>query len=62
MTVPSLPRSCLVSRTPKEFRDPVAVSRQSRISQLRSKILMDRKVALEDVVAAVLDLPDGVEA
>jgi hypothetical protein len=28
----------------------------------RNKNLMDRKVALEDEVAAVLDLPDGVKA
>jgi len=36
--------------------------RQSPISQLHLKDLMDREVALKDEVAAVLDLPDGVKA
>src|SRR5262252_9056741 len=46
----------------KEFRDPVG--RQSPKADLAAALenLMDWKVALEDEVAAILDLPDGVEA
>src|SRR5689334_13495797 len=46
----------------KEFRD--AVGRQPPESDLAAALekLMDREVALEDEVAAVLDLGDGVEA
>src|SRR4029077_4368184 len=62
MTVPSLPPIRLWSRMPKSSEIRLAVSRQSPISQLRSKILWIGEVALEDEVAAVLDLPDGVKA
>src|SRR5271165_7655506 len=61
MTVPSLPPSRLWSRTPKSSEIRLAVSRQSPISQLLEN-LMDREVALEDEVAAVLYLADGVKA
>src|SRR3954452_13625065 len=46
----------------EEFRDPVGS--QSPKADLAAALeeLMDRKVALEDEVAAVLDLGDGVEA
>ena len=46
----------------EEFRDPVG--RQSPKPDLAAALenLMDREVALENEVAAVLDLPDGVEA
>ena len=46
----------------EELRDPVG--RQSPKADLAAALedLMDREVALEDEVAAVLDLPDGVEA
>src|SRR6266478_2750617 len=46
----------------EEFRDPV--SGQSPKADLAAAFenLMDREVALEDEVSAVLDLPDGVEA
>ena len=46
----------------EEFRDPVGS--QSPKADLAAALenLMDREVALEDEVAAVLDLPDGVEA
>src|SRR5689334_25288778 len=46
----------------EEFRD--AVGRQPPESDLTASLedLMDRKVALEDKVTAVLDLGDGVEA
>jgi len=46
----------------EELRDPVG--RQSPKADLAAALedLMDRKVALEDEVAPVLDLPDGVEA
>jgi hypothetical protein len=46
----------------EEFRDPVG--RQSPKPDLAAAFedLMDREVALEDEVAAVLDLPDGVKA
>src|SRR5262245_66542543 len=46
----------------KEFRDPVGS--QSPKADLAAALenLMDWKVALEDEVAEILDLPDGVEA
>jgi 3-polyprenyl-4-hydroxybenzoate decarboxylase len=46
----------------KEFRDPVGS--QSPKADLAAALenLMDWEVAFEDEVAAVLDLPDGVEA
>src|SRR5438132_1772477 len=46
----------------EEFRDPVGS--QSPKADLAAALenLMDREVALEDEVGAVLDLPDGVEA
>lgn len=46
----------------EEFRDPVG--RQSPKADLAAALekLMDREMALEDEVAAVLDLGDGVEA
>src|SRR3954452_19910114 len=46
----------------EEFRDPVGS--QSPKADLAAALeeLMDREVALEDEVAAVLDLGDGVEA
>src|SRR6516165_1102254 len=62
MTVPSLPRSCLVSRTPKSSEIRLAVSRQRPHLAAALENLMDWKVTLEDEVAAILDLPDGVEA
>src|ERR1700719_126943 len=62
MTVPSLPPSRLWSRTPKSSEIRLAVSRQSPISQLRSKILWIGKLRLKMKFAAVLYLPDGVEA
>jgi len=47
MTVPSLPRSCFVSRTPKSSEMRLAVSRQSPIWQPRSKILWIGKLRLK---------------
>jgi len=46
----------------KEFRD--AVGSQAPKADLAAALenLVDREVALEDEVAAILDLPDGVEA
>src|SRR5207244_1722977 len=46
----------------EEFRDPVGS--QSPKADLAAALedFMDWEVALEDEVAAVLDLPDGVEA
>jgi hypothetical protein len=57
----SLPRSRLLSRTPKISLMRWAVKRQSPISQAALEDLVDGKVTLEDEVAAVLDLCDGVK-
>jgi hypothetical protein len=46
----------------EEFRDPVGSESPKANLTAALENLMDRKVALEDEVAAVLDLPDGVEA
>src|SRR5712672_2474619 len=46
----------------EEFRDPVGSESPKADLTAALENLMDRKVALEDEVAAVLDLPDGVEA
>src|ERR1700687_6348926 len=56
------PAHSLMESHAEEFRDPVG--RQSPKSDLAAAFenLMDREVALEDEVAAVLDLPDGVKA
>ena len=46
----------------EEFRDPVGSQSPKPDLAAALENLMDRKVALEDEVAAVLYLPDGVEA
>src|SRR4051812_442146 len=57
-----LAAQCLAQPHAEEFGD--AVGRQPPESELTASLenLMDRKVALEDKVTAVLDLGDGVEA
>jgi hypothetical protein len=44
----------------EEFRDPVGGESPKADLTAALENLMDWKVALEDEVAAVLDLPDGV--
>src|ERR1700724_723746 len=46
----------------KEFRDPVGSQSPKADLAAAFENLMDREVALEDEVAAVLYLPDGVKA
>jgi hypothetical protein len=46
----------------KEFRDPVGSQSPKADLAAAFENLMDREAALEDEVAAVLNLPDGVEA
>ena len=46
----------------EEFRDPVGSQAPKADLAAALKDFMDREVALEDEVSAVLDLPDGVEA
>ena len=46
----------------EEFRDPVGCQSPKPDLAAALENLMDREVALEDEVAAVLYLPDGVEA
>jgi hypothetical protein len=46
----------------KEFRDTAGSQSPKADLAAAFENLMDREVALEDEVAAILDLPDGVEA
>src|SRR5438132_9665021 len=46
----------------EEFRDPVGSQSPKADLAAAFENLMDRETALEDEVAAILDLPDGVEA
>src|SRR6202162_1972708 len=59
---PRLLPACRRTSKRRMIRDPVG--RQSPKPDLAAAFenLMDREVALEDEVAAVLDLPDGVKA
>src|SRR6266403_563284 len=57
-----LAAQCLVSRTPKSSEIRLAVQSPKADLAAAFENLMDREVALEDEVSAVLDLPDGVEA
>src|SRR5215470_3937011 len=60
MMVDSLPRWLRCRRVPKTSAILWAVSRHRPSSQLSLEQLVDRKVAFEDVVEAILNLTDGI--